>query len=91
MLNVNAKEFVPLRVIMENEMFDKLENDFEENNEWLFNYEFKDTDKVKNIDMGKYYYGIKNDKEQEVLKKDKFELNLETIQENITYADMLKK
>lgn len=89
MLNVNAKEFFPLEVIVENEMFDKLEDDFLENNDWLFNYEFEDNENVKNIDIGKYYYGIKEDK-KEVLNKEKFVLKLETIREEITYADMLR-
>jgi hypothetical protein len=89
MLNVNAKEFIPLEVMEENMMFDKLENDFLENNDWLFNYEFEDSEKVKNIDLGKYYYGIKEDK-KEVLKKEKFVLKLNTIKEEITYADILR-
>ena len=42
MMNLNAKEFFPLNVIVENEIFDKLENDFVKNNDWLFNYEFQD-------------------------------------------------
>ena len=90
MMNVNAKEFFPLNVIVENEMFDKLENDFVKNNDWLFNYEFQDSEKVKNVDLGKYYYGIKDDKEQQVLKKNKFEIKLETVREEITYADILR-
>jgi hypothetical protein len=90
MMNVNAKEFFPLNVILENEMFDKLENDFVKNNDWLFNYEFQDSEKVKNVDLGKYYYGIKDDKEQQVLKKNKFEKKLETVREEITYADILR-
>jgi hypothetical protein len=90
MMNVNAKEFFPLNVIVENEIFDKLENDFVKNNEWLFNYEFQDSEKVKNVDLGKYYYGIKDDKEQQVLKKNKFEIKLETVREEITYADILR-
>ena len=90
MLNVNAKEFFPLNVIVENEIFDKLENDFVKNNDWLFNYEFQDSEKVKNVDLGKYYYGIKDDKEQQVLKKNKFEIKLETVREEITYADILR-
>lgn len=89
-MNVNAKEFFPLNVILENEMFDKLENDFVKNNDWLFNYEFQDSEKVKNVDLGKYYYGIKDDKEQQVLKKNKFEIKLETVREEITYADILR-
>lgn len=89
MLNVNATEFIPLEVMEENMMFDKLENDFLENNDWLFNYEFEDSEKVKNIDLGKYYYGIKEDK-KEVLKKEKFVLKLHTIKEEITYADILR-
>lgn len=89
-MNVNAKEFFPLNVIVENEIFDKLENDFVKNNEWLFNYEFQDSEKVKNVDLGKYYYGIKDDKEQQVLKKNKFEIKLETVREEITYADILR-
>ena len=89
MLNVNAKEFIPLEVMEENMMFDKLENDFLENNDWLFNYEFEDSEKVKNIDLGKYYYGIKEDK-KEVLKKEKFVLKLNTIKAEITYADILR-
>lgn len=89
-MNVNAKEFFPLNVILENEMFDKLENDFVKNNDWLFNYEFQDSEKVKNVDLGKYYYGIKDDKEQQVLKKNKFEKKLETVREEITYADILR-
>ena len=90
MMNVNAKEFFPLNVIVENEIFDKLENDFVKNNEWLFNYEFQDSEKVKNVDLGKYYYGIKDDKEQQVLKKNKFEIKLETVREEITYEDILR-
>jgi hypothetical protein len=89
MLNVNAEEFFPLIVIEENMMFDKLENDFVKNNEWLFNYEFQDSENVKNVDLGKHYYGIKDDKEQQVLKKNKFEIKLETVREEITYADIL--
>lgn len=89
MLNINAKEFVPLNVIEENEMFDKLEEEFVKNNDWLLNYEFKETEKVKNVDLGKYYYGIKDDSKKE-LSKVKFELKLETIEEEITYADILK-
>lgn len=90
-MNVNAKEFFPLNVILENEMFDKLENDFVKNNDWLFNYEFQDSEKVKNVDLGKYYYGIKNDNEdKQVLKKNKFEIKLETVREEITYADILR-
>jgi len=89
MLNVNAKEFVPLNVIEENELFDKLEEEFVKNNEWLFDYRFKETEKVKNVDLGKYYYGIKDDSKKE-FSKVKFELKLETIEEEITYADILK-
>jgi hypothetical protein len=89
MLNVNAKEFFPLEVIEENELFDKLEEEFVKNNEWLFDYKFKETEKVKNIDLGKYYYGIKDDSKKD-LPKVKFELKLETIKEEITYADILK-
>lgn len=89
-MNVNAKEFFPLNVILENEMFDKLENDFVKNNDWLFNYEFQDSEKVKNVDLGKYYYGIKDDKEQQILKKNKFDIKLETVREEITYADILR-
>ena len=89
-MNVNAKEFFPLNVIVENEIFDKLENDFVKNNDWLFNYEFQDSEKVKNVDLGKYYYGIKDDKEQQVLKKNKFEIKLETVREELTYADILR-
>lgn len=89
MLNVNAKEFVPLEVIEENMMFDNLENEYVKNNEWLFNYEFEETEELRNINLGKYYYGIKNDK-TEILEKEKFVLKLNTIKEEITYADMLK-
>lgn len=89
MLNVNAKEFVPLEVIEENMMFDKLENQFMEDNDWLFNYELEESEKVRNIDLGKYYYGLKDDK-KEVLKKEKFMLKLYTIREEITYADILR-
>lgn len=86
MLNVNAKEFVPLEVTM---MFDKLENEYVKNNEWLFNYECEETEELRSIDLGKYYYGIKEDK-KEILKKEKFVQKLKTITEEITYADMLK-
>lgn len=85
MLNVNAKEFFPLEVTM---MFDKLEEEFVKNNEWLFNYEFEETEELRNIDLGKYYYGIKEDK-KEVLKKEKFVPKLKMIREEITYADIL--
>lgn len=89
MLNVNAEEFFPLRVIEENKMFDKLETEFEINNDWLFNYEFEETEKLRNIDLGKYYYGIK-DNTQVKTETDKFLPKLKTIQEEITYADILK-
>lgn len=89
MLNVNAKEFVPLEVIEENMMFDKLEDEYVKNNEWLFDYECEETEELRNIDLGKYYYGIKDDN-NEILKKEKFVLKLNTIKEEITYADMLK-
>lgn len=86
MLNVNAKEFVPLEVTM---MFDKLEDEYVKNNEWLFNYECEETEELRSIDLGKYYYGIKEDK-KEILKKEKFVLKLHTIREEITYADMIR-
>lgn len=86
MLNVNATEFVPLEVTM---MFDKLENEYVKNNEWLFNYECEETEELRSIDLGKYYYGIKEDK-KEILKKEKFVLKLHTIREEITYADMIR-
>lgn len=90
MLNVNAEEFFPLKVIEENIIFDELEEKFIINNDWIFNCEFKETEKLRNIDLGKYYYGIRDDK-NEILKKEKFVLKLKTIKEEITYADILKK
>lgn len=89
MLNINAKEFVPLKVKLEEIMFNKLEKEFIENNDWLFEDSFKEDKKMIEIDLGKYYYGIKNE-EREEIQKEKFQLKLHTIKEQMTYADMLK-
>lgn len=89
MLNINAKEFVPLKVKLEEIMFNKLEKEFIENNDWLFEDNFKEDKIMMEIDLGKYYYGIKNE-EREEIQKEKFQLKLHTIKEQMTYADMLK-
>ncbi len=89
MLNINAEEFVPLNVKLEDDMFDKLEREYVENNDWLFEDNFKEDKRMMEIDLGKYYYGIKNE-EQEEIQKENFQLKLHTIKEEITYADMVK-